>query len=671
MRQIIATTLMLFLLCSATACGKTSSEVFEPLNAESKDATEITAQANAEVYQLLDFSDEQESEFASRGFIAAPDSLVIQAENGMTIWSQDAYDFVRKNNDAPTSVNPSLWRNTQYNTRYGLFQVSDDIYQVRGYDISNITFVRSKNGWIIMDCGSSRYTAAEALKLFRSQMGDDRIVAIIISHAHADHYGGIEGLISSENVADPALSLEEQIASGKTAVIVPQGFTDSVMKENVFVGTAMKRRVFYQYGSFLPYDEQGRLSVGIGLTVVQGGTGYIAPSFEITDMLFETEIDGVKAVFQLTPGTESPAEMNTYFPDMLALWMAENCTGTMHNLYTLRGAEVRDANGWARYITQAQTLFPDAEVVFQSHNWPHWGRNVVQEYLTNTAAVYKFIHDQTLLYINQGYTSIEIASMIELPEALDKIWYTRQYYGTLRHNVKAVYQKYMGWYDANPVHLDELEPSEYAKKLVEYLGDTEAVLEQARADYEKGEYQWVAQITNTLVFADPSNTDARYLCADALEQLGYQAESGAWRNAYLVAAYELRNGIGSYPQTSRVGIGTTAQGMDEQTMLDYMGIMLDAKKLADKSFTVRLKLTDGENYLLKIHHGVLLYYKDEGTADADLTLLTVRTGILAIANGDQENIDKLVTLENGNETLFHELCGSMAAPEIYFNIIEP
>ena len=402
MRQIIATTLMLFLLCSATACGKISSEVFEPLNAERKDATEITAQANAEVYQLLDFSDEQESEFASRGFIAAPDSLVIQAENGMTIWSQDAYDFVRKNNDAPTSVNPSLWRNTQYNTRYGLFQVSDDIYQVRGYDISNITFVRSKNGWIIMDCGSSRYTAAEALKFFRSQMGDDRIVAIIISHAHADHYGGIEGLISSENVADPALSLEEQIASGKTAVIVPQGFTDSVMKENVFVGTAMKRRVFYQYGSFLPYDEQGRLSVGIGLTAVQGGTGYIAPSFEITDMLFETEIDGVKAVFQLTPGTESPAEMNTYFPDMLALWMAENCTGTMHNLYTLRGAEVRDANDWAKYIIEADQRFcSKTDVVFQSHNWPHWGEEI-HEYLLNTAAIYKFIHDQTLHYMNQG-----------------------------------------------------------------------------------------------------------------------------------------------------------------------------------------------------------------------------------------------------------------------------
>ena len=542
---------------------------------------------------------------------------------------------------------------------------------MRGYDVSNVTFVRSQHGWIVMDCASSRYTAAEALKLFRSEMGDDPIVAIVISHAHVDHYGGIEGLISPEDAADPSLPLDQQIASGKTAIVVPQGFVDSVMKENVFVGSAMKRRATYQYGSFLPYGDQGRLSVGIGLTVVQGGTGYIAPTFEITEELFETEIDGVKAVFQLTPGTESPAEMNTYFPERKALWMAENCTGTMHNLYTLRGAEVRDANDWARYITQAQLLFPEAEVVFQSHNWPHWGKDVVSEYLTNTAAVYKFMHDQTLLYINEGYTADEIANLIQLPEALDKVWYTRQYYGTLRHNVKAVYQKYMGWYDANPVHLDELEPTEYAKKLVEYLGDPDKVLEMARADYAKGEYQWVAQITNTLVFADPANQEARYLCADALEQLGYQAESGAWRNVYLVAAFELRNGTGNYPQTGRIGVGATAQGMDAQTMLDYLGIMLDAEKLADQSFTVNLKLTDGDDYLLKMHHGVLLYYKGVSDANADLTLSTTRVGILALANGDSENIAALVTLESGDEALFTALCESTAAPELYFNIIEP
>ena len=641
------------------------------LNAEKKPATEITAQKNAEVYQLLDFSDEQESEFASRGFIAAPETLTIQAENGMTIWSQDAYSFVRENETAPDTANPSLWRNTRQNALYGLFQVTDDIYQVRGYDVSNITFIRSAHGWIVMDCASSRYTAAAALELFRSEMGSDPIVAIVISHAHVDHYGGIEGLISAEDAADPSLPLDQQIASGKTAIIVPQGFVDAVMKENVFVGNAMKRRATYQYGSFLPYNEQGRLSVGIGLTVPQSGTGYIAPTCEITEELAEMEIDGVKAVFQLTPGTESPAEMNTYFPEKKALWMAENCTGTMHNLYTLRGAEVRDANDWARYITEAQMLFADAEVVFQSHNWPHWGRDVVNEYLTNTAAVYKFMHDQTLLYINEGYTADEIAEMIQLPEALEKVWYTRQYYGTLKHNVKAVYQKYMGWYDANPVNLDALEPTEYAKKLVEYLGDADKVLEMARADYAKGEYQWVAEITNALVFADPTNQDARYLCADALEQLGYQAESGAWRNAYLVAALELRNGTENYPQTGRIGVGTTAQGMDAQTMLDYMGIMLDAEKLADRSFTVHLKLEGDEDYLLKIHHGVLLYYKGVPEEGADLTLSTVRAGILAIANGDSESIEKLVTVEGGDQALFTAMCESMTAPALYFHIVEP
>ena len=642
----------------------------DPLTPEAKGATAITEQINAEVYQLLDFSDEQEGEFAARGFMTAPDSLTITGAAGNTVWSQDAYDFAR-DAEAPASANPSLWRNTQYNTRYGLFQVTDDIYQVRGYDVSNLTFVRSDHGWIVLDCMSSADTARAALELFESQLGEAHISAIIISHAHADHYGGIEGLIAREDLADASLPLDEQLASGKTAVIVPAGFADSVMSENVFVGTAMKRRSMYQYGSVLRKGEQGSLSVGIGLTVVQSGVGYLPPTYEITDDLFETTLDGVKAIFQLTPGTESPAEMNTYFPESKALWMAENCTGTLHNLYTLRGAEVRDANAWARYITEAQTLFgDDVEVVFQAHNWPHWGNDVIRDYLTNTAAVYKFIHDQTLLYLNQGYTSTEIASMIELPPELEKVWYTRQYYGTLKHNVKAVYQKYMGWYDANPIRLDQLDPSSYAAKLVEYLGDADKVLELARADYDAGEYQWVAEITNALVFADPENLQARYLCADALEQLGYQAESGAWRNAYLVAAFELRNGTSLYPENAGTGVGSTAQNMDVQTMLDYMGIMMDTDKLADVSFTMNLQLSDGEVYSLKIHHGVLLYYK--GLAeDADVTVHTQRIGILAMANGNQETIDKVVTAVEGDTALFDTLIGGMAQMKLYFNIVEP
>lgn len=617
-----------------------STENTDTLTPDKKPATTITKQINEDVYQVLDFDDTQEEEFAKKGFITAPDSLQITDDDGNVVWNMDNYDFVR-DADSPDSANPSLWRNTKSNANYGLFQVSDDIYQVRGYDLSNMTFVRTDNGWIIMDCLASSDTAKAALELFKSEMGDIHIVAVIISHAHIDHYGGIQGVLTQDELADPSLSLDEQIASGKTAIIVPDGFENAVMSENVFVGTAMKRRSLYQYGSVIQPGEQGRLSVGIGLAVSQGEVGYLSPTFNVTEEVFETTIDGVKVIFQLTPDTESPAEMNTYFPDKKALWLAENCTASMHNIYTLRGAEVRDANSWARYITEAQSLFgKDAEVVFQSHNWPHWGNNVIQEYMTNTAAVYKFMHDQTLLYINQGYTSTEIANMIELPEALNKVWYTRQYYGTLKHNVKAIYQKYMGWYDANPVHLDELEPTEYAKKLVEYLGDADKVLEMAKSDYEKGEYQWVAQITNTLVYADPENEQAKYLCADALEQLGYQAESGAWR-------------------------------MDMQTTLDYMGIMLDSTKLADKSFTINLQVTNDQNYLLKVHHGVLLYYPDEQDENADITITTKKAGILAIAACNEDGISKLIESVEGDQELYKAFCESMTPLSLYFNIIEP
>lgn len=671
-KLIVAAALALaaILVCVLVSCVRPEKER-DPLTPDSKPATDITAGINAEVYQLLDFDDEREGEAAAQGFVTAPESLVIKDEAGNVVWSQDVWDFVR-DEDAPDSANPSLWRNTRYNARYGLFKVTEDIYQVRGYDVSNMTFVRSDNGWIVMDCLTSVYTAKAALELFESVMGKIRVAAVVISHSHVDHYGGIEGIIAAEDAADSSLPLDEQIASGKTAIIVPEGFTDSVMNENVFVGTAMKRRAIFQYGHVLRKGEKGSLAVGIGLTVPQTGTGFIAPTFEITEDLYETEIDGVKAIFQLTPGSEAPAEMNTFYPEYKALWLAENCSGTLHNLYTLRGAEVRDANAWARYITESQTLFgEDTEVVFQAHNWPHWGKENINEYMTNTAAVYKFIHDQTLLYINEGYTSTEIASMIELPDALEKVWYTRQYYGTLKHNVKAVYQKYMGWYDANPVHLDELEPTEYAKKMVEYLGDPEKVLKMARDDFDKGEYQWVAQITNILVYADPTNTDARYLCADALEQLGYQAESGAWRNAYLVAAFELRYGTKLYPEGTTTGIGSTAQNMNTQTMLDYLGIMLDAEKIGDVSFTINLKLTDGDEYLVKVHYGVVLYYKGMQDENADITITTDRIGILALANNNADMKARYIVSVEGNTELYERFCNSMCKLKLYFNIIEP
>lgn len=650
-------------------CDQTSQNT---LNSEKKEATKFTSEINASVYETLNFSDEQEREFAERGFISAPDNLVIKTENGTVAWSQDNYQFVNEVS-TPDSANPSLWRNTELNSLYGLFEVVDGVYQVRGYDIANVTFVRSDNGWIVFDCTTSVETARAAMDLFEQEVGEAHITAVVVSHAHIDHYGGIGGIISQEDLADPKLSLKEQIASGKTAVIVPEGFEKAVMEENVFAGNAMKRRSNYQYGSLLGKGEKDSLSVGIGLTPSNGTTSYYSPTFEVTEDVFETNIDGVDLVFQLTPDTESPAEMNTYLPQYKALWLAENCTCTMHNLYTLRGAEVRDGNAWAQYIMDAKELFGDeVEVAFQSHNWPHWGNDVVNEFMLNTASVYKYIFSQTLMYINQGYTSTEIANMISLPADLEKVWYTRQYYGTLKHNVKAVYQKYMGWYDENPIHLNELEPSEYAKKLVEYLGDTDKVLEMARKDFEKGEYQWVAQITNTIVYAEPDNTDARYLCADALEQLGYQAESGAWRNAYLTGAYELRNGTDAYPDTIVGGSGATALGMDTETKIDYLGICLDEKKLEDENLVINLEVTDEKTkYLLRINHGVLLYSKEEWSDSPDATIKTKSAGIVGIAQNNQKLMDTYIESVEGDTDIIKLLTENLAEFPPYFNIIEP
>lgn len=660
---------VMFTTTGLCGCEKAESE---PLNAEVKNASEYTAQINSSVYELLDFSDEQEREFAERGLISAPESLTIKTEDGSVAWSQDVYDFVRESS-APDSANPSLWRNTELNALYGLFEVTDGIYQVRGYDVANITFVRGDTGWIIFDCTTSIETANAALELFEEEFGEAHISAVVISHAHIDHYGGIGGVVSEEDLADPSLPLEEQIASGKTLIIVPEGFEKAVMEENVFAGNAMKRRSNYQYGSLLEKSANGSLSVGIGLTPSSGTTSYLSPTFEVTEDVFETTIDGVDLVFQLTPDTESPAEMNTYLPQYKALWMAENCTGTMHNLYTLRGAEVRDSNAWAQYIMEAKDLFgEDVEVVLQSHNWPHWGNDVVNEYMLNTASVYKYIFAQTLMYINEGYTSTEIASMISLPEDLEKVWYTRQYYGTLVHNVKAVYQKYMGWYDANPVHLNELEPSAYAEKLMEYLGDVDKVIEMAREDFDKGEYQWVAELTNTIIYADPDNQDARYLCADALEQLGYQAESGAWRNAYLTAAYELRNGTDDYPETNVGGNSATALGMSTETMLDYLGICLDEKKIEDENLVINLEVTDEQTrYLLRINHGVLVYSQEEWSENPDAVIKTKRAGIVGIAQNNQQLMDACIESVDGEIDIITLLTDNLAEFPSYFNIIEP
>ncbi len=647
---------LLSLLCAALLPAAACAE--GALTPDRKGATPYTIESNQAVYALLDFSDEREKEFATRGLIAAPESLFLADANGKVIWNQDAYAFLDA--QAPDTANPSLWRSTQLNHIYGLFEVVDGLYQVRGYDMSNITFLKGDTGWIVFDPLISVECAAAAKALVEEHLGVFPVKAVIYSHPHVDHFGGVEGIVSKEEVAANAIP-----------IIAPEGFENHAISENIYAGTAMGRRAAYQYGTLLDPGPQGSLAIGIGMGQSKGSASYISPTLLIRETGETHVIDGVTLEFQMTPGTEAPVEMNIWLPEMKALWLAENCTGTLHNLYTLRGAQVRDGNAWSFYIMEALERYgKEAEVVFQSHNWPHWGNGVIREYMLNTAAVYKFINDQTLLYLNLGYTPNEIADLIDLPAELEKVWYTRQYYGTLIHNVKAVYQKYMGWYDANPIHLNALSPSEYAANLVRYLGDTEKVIEMAKADFAAGKYQWVAEITNALVFADPANTDARYLCADALEQLGYQAESGPWRNAYLTAAQELRTGSIERPETRMNGQGGIMREMTPQQQLDYFGICLDSEKAQDLNFTANLIVTDtNEEFLLTVRAGVLLYQLGVTSPDADATWRTPQAGLFALQNGSEEGI--ALIQQEGDTTLLDAFRAHLTVLPKYFAIVEP
>ena len=654
-------------LCVTLAAAAMSVTAFA---ADGNPATDYTKKANEEYYEKLDFDDEREKENALKGLIEAPESLVIYDSDGNEVWNVADYSFTEELEKAPDTVNPSLWRNTLYNSYAGLFEVCEGIYQIRGYDMANATFIRTDNGWIVFDVLMCTEDMQEAKALMEKHFGELDIKAVLYSHSHIDHYGGILGLIDREDAADAALSLKEQVDSGKVAILAPEGFLEHAVSENIYAGTAMGRRAQYQYGALLKPGEDSKMAMGIGLGQSVGHTGLIAPTYTVSKNETVT-IDGLEIQFQLTPGTEAPAEMNAYFPKYKGLWMAENCTGTMHNLYTLRGAEVRDAAAWASYILESKQLFGDkAEVVFQSHNWPHWGQDTINEYMENTAAAYQFIHDQTLHYMNLGYTPHEISNMIELPEALYKVWYTRQYYGTLSHNVRAVYQKYLGFYDANPVNLNPLAPEETAKKWVEYLGDVDKVLEMARADYEKGEYQWVAQVTNQIVFADPKNQEARSLCADALEQLGYQSESGTWRNAYLTAALELRQGNQAVNAVTAKGGEDSRIAMTPEMMLDFIRICTDAVEAEKDDLTMNLTIEDTkDSFFIKRLSGVTLIYKDCTDDKADCTVTCQKKELLGMMMGSEDALKALKV--EGDETVPVRFVKYMTAFEQTFNIIEP
>lgn len=586
-------------------------------NSRPKDATEATRKIQKHTAEKLGIDiknpSNKELELAGSHSIITTEDAVITNERGEAVWDLNEYGFL-KNEEVPDTINPSLWLNAQSNFKAGLFWVvKDKIFQVRGFDIANITFVRTDHGFLVLDTGTYIESAKAALDLAEQGLGEDirnHIKAVIISHSHADHYGGVAGIVSKDQVG--------KIEDGKIPVIVPEGFDEETVSENIYAGTAMGRRGRYQFAFGLKPGKKSLISCGLGLGMSgsrhAGTSSYIAPTIEITENK-SLVIDGLEVVFQLTPGTEAPAEMNNYFPAYRALWAAENCTGTLHNFYPIRGAKVRDSSIWSDFTMQALEEFgPKTDVVFQSHHWPHWNTeenpDAVKEYLTNTAAIYKYIHDQTLLLANQGYKPNEIARKIVIPQKLEDAWYIRPYYGSVEVNAKAVYQRYLGYYDANPVNLNPLTDVEASKKFIEYVGSEEEVLKKAKKDFDEGNYQWAAEAANHVVSANPDNKDARFLCADALEQMGYVAESSIWRNAYLTGAWELRNGVPPVEKKT----GDSKFGIINQTStrraLGYLGIVIDGEKAADENIKFIYEVTDtGEVFTVHLYAGTLLVYQ--------------------------------------------------------------
>lgn len=581
---------------------------------EAKEASEYTKAYQKEFASRLGIdrsnASNTETELAASHAIVLTEDERIENENGEMVWDLGEYGFL-KEQAVPDTINPSLWLNAKSNFRAGLFWVvKDKIFQVRGFDIANITFVRSKTGFIVLDTGTCIEASRAAIACAEHGLGEQirgRIRAVIISHSHGDHYGGVAGVVRPEEAGEPS--------EGKIPIYVPEGFDEEVVSENIYAGTAMMRRGRYQFANGLRPGVKSMVSTGLGLggIGVGGTSSYIAPTYEIRENQ-SLMIDGLEVVFQLTPGTEAPAEMNNYFPEYRAFWAAENCTGTLHNFYPIRGAKVRDSSIWSDFTMEALEEFGDiTDVVFQSHNWPHWNTeenpNAVKEYLTNQAAIYKYIHDQTLLYANQGLKPNEIARKIEIPERLQKAWYIRPYYGSIEVNAKAVFQRYLGYYDGNPVNLHPLTEVEEARKFVEYAGSSEAVLQKAEKDIEAGNYQWAAQAANHVVKLEPENEKARILCADALEQMGYQAESSIFRNAYLTGAWELRHGIPSLPKSMRSRFGMI-EATTARNALGYLGILIDGVKAAEEDVKFLLELTDTkESFTLHLYAGTLLIFQ--------------------------------------------------------------
>lgn len=625
---------------------------------------DILAGASA-MQDRLPFSDTGDLDDAERGFLGAQSPGQVHAADGRVVWDAEAWSSVLEA-PRPDTVNPSLWRQAQLVALHGLYEVTDGIYQVRGMDLSNMTLVEGRAGVIVIDPLISTETAAAALALYRAHRGDRPVTGMIYTHSHVDHFGGVRGVLSGDDVA-----------AGRIPVLAPEGFVEHAVAENVYAGTAMARRAAYMYGAALPVGPAGQIGAGLGMTTSTGTVTLIPPTLDITHTGQEETIDGVRIVFQITPGTEAPAEMNFLFPDRRALCMAENATHTLHNLLTLRGALVRDPRAWAHYLTEAIELFADAtEVEFASHHWPTWGRDRVEQLLSEQRDLYAYQHDQTLRLLNQGYVGAEIAEMLEMPPALENAWNTHGYYGSISHNVKAIYQRYMGWFDGNPAHLWPHPPEQAGRRYVDALGGPDALLQVAKQAYDAGDFRWVAELVGHLVFADPRHAEARELQAAALDQLGFGAENGTWRNFFLTGAYELRHGsIGTPAETASpdlIAQLTLAQ------LFDSLAIKVDGPQAWSEQLGIDWTITrpDGaeEQHWSRLCNGVLTHGDGAGRGNADATIRVGRQALLELLSGQAkpEDLERAGSLRVvGTPDVLGRLLGVLDTPDPDFAMVTP
>ncbi|HWJ61478.1 MAG TPA: alkyl sulfatase dimerization domain-containing protein [Acidimicrobiales bacterium] len=629
------------------------------------EATEATKEANRRLLEELPFGDRQDFDDAAQGLVAPlPDGGVIHDDDGKVVWDLGQFAFIAEGGDAPDTVNPSLWRQAQLVVQGGLYKVVDRLYQVRSADLSNLTIAEGDTGLIVFDPLISVETAKAAMDLYFEHRPRKPVVAVVHSHSHIDHYGGVRGVVSQEDVD-----------SGRTKIIAPEGFLEAAVAENVFAGNTMSRRASYMYGNLLPHDPKGQVGAGLGLTTSTGTVTLIPPTDEITHTGQRMNIDGLDFEFQLAPDTEAPAEMHWYIEQLKAVCAAENCCHTLHNTYTLRGAPIRDPQAWSKFLNEIIDRWGDrAEVMYGMHHWPVWGNDRVIEMLEKARDGYRYINDQTLRLANHGFTPVEIAEQVEFPPELASHWAMRPYYGSVNHNVKATYSKYLGWFDGNPANLHTHPPEVAAKKYVAMMGGADKVVEAARTAYDDGDYRWVAEVVKHVVFADPDHSAGKALLADAFEQLGYQAETGPWRNFYLTGAKELRDGVVVLP-TPNTASPDSVRAMSLGTFLDYLGIRLNGPRAAGRKLTINVKLPDtDETFVLLLANGSLSHStgrQDPGAA-ATLTMdRPVLTDVIlgttafddAIASGD-------VTVD-GDQGAARELLGLFDTFELWFNVVTP